>query len=545
MATSTAPLRSSSYQITGSLAPAAPRHAPAVKIRSWRRFAASRCEVALLPTLRLRPPSRRRNALRQKAWPPPPLPLAIQHQVRPPYDEYPEFGGLDSQEPKFGCLDGETSSQLDDRSDISGSLGASPTRNVASESELDSQEDVIRVADEEIAFCETGAGPVFSVHEDPEGNMVHVDVEEAEIINRSDAVVGEQSGDSDDILYRAREIAKELESGGRGAPKNSSLFHFVAAGRMASPVLNEEGSVAQRKVAPFGSAPWGGFAVLFSVCFVCVVSKIWRSSKAKLLSRLFYMHRPGVEGDEFNNGNMRMLENLHGFPGDTLRRPHLDRKQLMNNIKRAKETREWFVISSPFRCKSITNVDDSIITEIRKTITEVHTQEDGKGEQSSTEECNGTVFPHPILTIDEEVSGSYGSQSYIDDASDSSKLTVINPSNDKIEDSGEQIEDSGEQIEDSGEQIADMKNGAPVMNTSEKDQDGIGEIELTVPTYDDERVTGGNDRASVIDASEKEAKFGSVTAQIFAYIHARHLHEASCAPFPDMHVWFAAFLNYV
>uniref|UniRef100_A0A0A8XP48 Uncharacterized protein n=1 Tax=Arundo donax TaxID=35708 RepID=A0A0A8XP48_ARUDO len=80
-----------------------------------------------------------------------------------------------------------------------------------------------------------------------------------------------------------------------------------------------------------------------------------------------------------------VFKNAHGFPGDLLRRSHLDRRQLMKNIKRAKESREWFTLSNAFRCKFFANGDDANITEIRRMITEVHTLVEGSPEQSSTE----------------------------------------------------------------------------------------------------------------------------------------------------------------
>uniref|UniRef100_A0A0A9G6S2 Uncharacterized protein n=1 Tax=Arundo donax TaxID=35708 RepID=A0A0A9G6S2_ARUDO len=194
----------------------------------------------------------------------------------------------------------------------------------------------------------------------------------------------------------------------------------------------------------------------------------------------------GMKGAEFD----MVFKNAQG--GDFLRRPHLDRKQLMKNIKRAKESREWFALNNAFRCKIFANDGDANITEIRRTVTEVCSPVEGSLEQSSTEEKNYIFFPHPIVAIDGEVSASYGSQYDFDDVSDSSKLTGISLSDDKVE--------------EIVEQTVDMKNGAPVMNTSEKNQDNIGQIEPSEPTYNDERVTGASDRTSVIYTPEKEAQ---------------------------------------
>ncbi|XP_062228879.1 uncharacterized protein LOC133926794 [Phragmites australis] len=477
-----------SCQIAGNPTPA-PRYAPAVRILSWKRFAASSCEVSLVLARLPRPPPRRRNALREKTSPLPPL--VVRHQVRPPYDVFPELGSLDSQEPTSGSLGAEPSSDLDEKLEISGGLDAFRSGNFASKSELDNEKDVIGVA-EEITFCGTGAGPVFSVYEDPEGNVMHVEVDEDEIINKSEAADGERSCYSDATMSCARVMGKELKSGRHMAPKNSSLFQFVATERMESPAVNGEVSVAQRMATPLGGFAWSGFAALCSVCLVFAASKlVWRNSKSKFPRRLFYMHRHGMKRDG--------LDKAHGYPGALLRRPHLDRKELMNNIKRAKESREWFVLSNAFSCKTVAN-GDANITEIRRTVTEVHTPVEGSLEQGSTEEKKDIVFSHPIVAIDKEVSASYGGQSDPDEVSGSSNLTGISLSNDRIEESV-----AATLPQRSRE---DMKNGEPVMNTSEKNQDNIGEIELPEPTYN-KKMTGASDRTSMIYASEKEAQTGS------------------------------------
>ncbi|KAK8455500.1 hypothetical protein SEVIR_4G125900v4 [Setaria viridis] len=486
-----APLRFST-QIPGSHITSAPGSSPVLRIRCWRPFAASHCDVSLVPARFPRTLPRRRNALRDKAsqlWPPP----AVPHQVRHPYDEAPKLESLDRQEPKSGCLDAEPSSYLKEKLEISGCLGASRSGNVASESELDGEKDAAGVAEEEITFCRTGAGPVFSVYEGPDGNVVRIEVDEDEIIDRSHAAVGEGSDDSESMLSRARVMAMEPKRGKCVTPKNSSLFQFVAANRVESLILNGEVSVAQRNATPLQCVSWSGLTALFSVCLVLALSKlIQTNSKAHLLRRLLYMRRPGMEWVEFDKGNMTMLKKVHGFPGGLQRRPLLDRKELMNNIKQAKESRDWFVLRSSFSCETVSNGDDARITEFRRMVKEVHRPKERNLEQSSTEESNGTIFPHLIVADDEEVSGN---QAGVNDVSDGSKLSGYSLSTDKIE--------------ETVEQTVDMENGEAVMSTSVKDDDNIGEIELPEPAYNNDMAIGSNDGPSDMNTSEKEAQIGS------------------------------------
>ncbi|KAF0921823.1 hypothetical protein E2562_020116 [Oryza meyeriana var. granulata] len=108
--------------------------APAVRVRSWRRFAGAgaRCEVFLAPApRRISVKPRRRNALREKASPSP----------------------AERQVPKSGSLDVQRLPDLDRKQGISGGLDAVRRGNVVTERNLEGGSDVVRVA-------ETGPGIV-------------------------------------------------------------------------------------------------------------------------------------------------------------------------------------------------------------------------------------------------------------------------------------------------------------------------------------------------------------------------------------------------
>ncbi|KAK3133024.1 hypothetical protein QOZ80_6AG0531010 [Eleusine coracana subsp. coracana] len=403
-------------QIAGKFVPPHSSNAPAVKIRSWRRFAASSSEVSLVPARILRPPPRRRNALREKASQPPPQ-LVVQHQ------------------------------------------GAS----WSGDSKLDMIGDT-----EEVPLCGTGAGPAFGVYKDPDGNMMQFEVHEDEIMNRSEAAESEGSGDLESISSRARAIAMELESGERVAPNssaNSSRFHFSSVERMGSSVLNGEVSVSQRNVPSSRSATWSAFAALCGICIVFVASKLIQSrSKAQLPEKLFDMLRPEMEEDESDKGDLNEFWNGQEFPHGLLRKPVLDRKELMSNIKRAQDSRKWFVLSNSFCRKDVATYDGTNIRKMRRNAAGVHTSEEEIHAKCYTNEKNDIVIPKSIDAIEEEISETYGSQSYLDEISGSeSNGTCL----------------SKDKVEESMEQNVDLKNGASVMNNSEKDQGNIGESEVS------------------------------------------------------------------
>jgi hypothetical protein len=257
----------------------------------------------------------------------------VRHQVRPPCHEFPESGSLASQELKSGSLVAEPLSDLVQELEISAGQGASRCSNVASGSKSD-ELGVIGVS-EEAPLCETRSAMQFEVDED-------------EIINKSEAVEGEGGGNLESMSSRARATAPN-------SSHNGSWFHFAAAERMESSVLNGEVSVAQRNVPPSRAVIWSGFAALCGICIVFLASKLSQGSSRKArLPRKFDMHRPEKKEDEFDKGNLNVFKNGQEYPYGLLRRPQLDRKELMSNIKKAQESRKWFVLGNSFQCKDVT-----------------------------------------------------------------------------------------------------------------------------------------------------------------------------------------------
>ncbi|KAI4971967.1 hypothetical protein ZWY2020_002892 [Hordeum vulgare] len=488
-------------QIAGRSTPApAPtnppgRLAPAPTIRSSRRFAAARCEAALVPAWRLRAPPRRRNVLRDKA--PPPL------VVRPPYHE--ALGSrrqLDTDRPPLVGVTGEPQSASPDdhalpdpeeKSGISDCLDAGPSRNAVADSKSDGQKDLDWDA-EESHFGGNGTGPVFSVYQDPDGNAVHVEVNEDEIVNRCESADGEGTDDLQSMLSRARVMAKGFESGEHEVPKNSSLFRFVATEKKESHVADADVSVVQANMTLSMAVARGGFAAFCGVCIVLMASQlIWRNIKAPFSRKLFHVPRPGMRAGQLDKGNIKVISNTYMFPGDLLVRPQLERRELMNNLKKAKMSRERFSFRNVFSTSTVANDDNAGITYIRRMVTDVHTLEEGNLGKSKAENNNSVVFPHPVVATEEEISASYVRQSvYLDAVSelDSSELPNISSSNGTVE--------------QSVKQPVDFKNGAPIIDTSIKNQYVIEKIEQPESSYIDESTADAKDRTSVIYAAEKE-----------------------------------------
>ncbi|KAM3191669.1 hypothetical protein ACQJBY_069125 [Aegilops geniculata] len=484
-------------QIAGRPAPAPTkppgRLAPAPTIRSSRRFAAARCEAALVPAWRLRAPPRRRNVLRDKASPPlvvrPPSHEALDSRHQLDKDRPPLVGVTG--EPQSASSDDHALPDPEEKSDISVCLDAGPSGNAVAESTLDGPKD-LDWEGEESHLCGNGTGPVFSVYEDPDGNAVHVEVNEDEIVSRCVSADGEGSGDLQSMLSRARVMAKGFESGEREVPKNSSLVRFLATEKKESRGVDADVSVVQTNRTASRAVARGGFAAFCGVCIVLMASKlIWRNIKAPFSRKSFHAPRPGMRAGQLDKGNSKVISNAHKFPGDLLVRPQLERRELMNNLKKAKMSRERFSFRNIFSCSTVANDDNARITEIRRMVTDVHTLEEGNLGKSKGGNNNSVVFPHLVVATEEAISASYVRQS-VDDASefDSSELPNIS-SSDGI-------------IEESVKQPVDFKNGAPTIDTCVKDQYVIGEIEQPEFRYNDESTADAKDKTSVVHAAEKE-----------------------------------------
>ncbi|KAM0850905.1 hypothetical protein ACQ4PT_052783 [Festuca glaucescens] len=476
-----------SYQIAGRPTPAPTNPpgrlpVPAPRIRPRRRFAAARGDFALVPSWQLRAPPRRRNVLREKASPP-----LVDHQ-------------------NSDCLDADRSG------------------DAVAESNLNDGQKGLGWDAEEGHFYGTGTRPVFRVYQDPDGNVVRVEVNEDGIVSRCEAADGEGSADLQSMLSRARVMAREFESGEHEVPRNSSLARFVATGKEKSGVADAKVSVGQRNGTPLRAVAWGGFAAFCGVCILLVASKmIWRDVKAHLSRNVFRIPIPGVKDGQLDNGNIKVISNVHMFPGDLLGRPQLQRSELMNNLKKAKSSRERFSFRNVFSCNTVANDVYASMMEFRRMVTDVntleegslsqrnagknssvvfppsvladvHTLEEGSVSQRNVGKNNFVVFPHPVVAIEEEISASYARQSvYHDDVSelDSSELRDINLSNDIID--------------ESVEQFMDLKNVASTADSIINSQYNDGEIEQPEPRYNDESTTAAKNRTSVLYATEKEA----------------------------------------
>ncbi|XP_040380886.1 uncharacterized protein LOC102711627 [Oryza brachyantha] len=432
-----ASLHTSSSQITGRPA-AAWRDplglpAPAVRVRSWRRFAGARCEVSLAPGRRFNVQPRRRNSLRGKASPPP----------------------AERQVPKSGSLDAKRLPDLDRETGISGGLDAVRSGIFVSEWNLEGGTDVVRVT-------ETGSGIV--------GNA---------------EVEGHDGNVEDVMISGARALAGEFDTGECEVSKDSSLSQFLT-------FETKEPLAVQIDKPQLVGIALSGFATLCAACIVLVVSKlIWGDDKKYLPRNMYEILRPGMNEGELDKGGINVVPKNVKSPADLLGRPQLDRRKLMNNINRAKRSRELCTLSNVFGYCSVANCCDAIITEIRRMVTNVHMLFTEILKESKTRRQNYVLLPHPVSTNGQVVSASHGQFSAcLSDMLGSTKLPDISISNNIIEES---VESS-----------VDFKNGSHDMDSSVKDQNNVGDIELPKTTPTSHMPIDAKNSKPMIDMAEIE-----------------------------------------
>uniref|UniRef100_A0A0E0PXG8 Uncharacterized protein n=1 Tax=Oryza rufipogon TaxID=4529 RepID=A0A0E0PXG8_ORYRU len=452
-----APLISS--RITGRLRPASARTDPlglaaaaaAVRVRSWRRFAGARCEVALLPARRISAQPRRRNALREKASPPPPADPQVLEES--------------------GSLDVQRLPDLDREPGISGGLDAVTSGNIVSKWNLEGGSDVVG-----LGVAQTGPGIV--------GRGGNTEVQ------------GRGGNVEEVMISRAGAMANQFGSGECEVPTLSSSFPFLTVEAKEPLVVDAQFLAVQIDKPRLRSIAWSGFAALCAACVLLAVSKlIWGNGKKYLSRNMFDILRPRMNKGESGKGGIKVLKNVK-CPEDLLGRPQLDRHKLMNNIKRAKQSRELFDLSSVFGYCSVATCYDVIITETRRMVTNVHTLLEGILEQSKTKSKHSVLFPHPAATNGQEVSASHGQCSvYLNDVLGCAELPDISISNNII---GETVESS-----------VDFKSSAQVMDNSVKNQNNVGDIEPPVDTPTNDMPTDAKDSIPMVHVVEIEEQIGS------------------------------------
>nr|CAD1839252.1 unnamed protein product [Ananas comosus var. bracteatus] len=336
-----------------------------LKNRSWTPLAASRRGIGPV-SARFRRPLRRRNTLREKIVP------SNEDQVRRAPELFnPDFKLAEKVGPTLG-LGTEKDIVENDR------LG---NGNSYKDSVLwDKLENWINQYKDDSEYWGIGTGPIFTVYKDSDANVTRVVVNEEEIVKRSrigawsfeSKRAGEEFAGVNSKLSCAKVIAKDIESGKYMLPKSSSIFKYVVEGKNSS---FAEGLVfiAKKGESILKITPQVGFALLCGCCVFWVMKKLIVGNDKVELSReevemLRRKKMSRMKREELEKGSVKVLQDVPELAVASLRRPELDRSELIKSIKQTEVLRENLIPSH----SNASFQNDDKIKEIREMVKKVH-----------------------------------------------------------------------------------------------------------------------------------------------------------------------------
>lgn len=183
----------------------------------------------------------------------------------------------------------------------------------------------------DIEFWGIGTGKIFTVLEDLDGNVKEVNVNQDEISRRSidgDFEFRESPEVNARILY-AKDLAREMEKGGNLIPRNSSVTEFVAVGKEKK--LSLVSSIQDAIFRPDNVSKVGAMVI----CCVAVFLVVKKS---------FGFRNEKVNNTRSEKGNVEVIREPVESANVWFEKPKLDRKELMDNILKAKASKNEFVL---------------------------------------------------------------------------------------------------------------------------------------------------------------------------------------------------------
>lgn len=209
-------------------------------------------------------------------------------------------------------------------------------------------------------FWGVGTGPIFTVHQGANGNVLCVSVNEDEITkrNRVRAWSLEQKEAADEYMdlnskiSRAKLIAREVEAGERMLPRNSSVAKFLVEGKKLSKpsFVDGLGTVSLWGGTFVKLFPRIGFTVLCGCCVLWAVTKLFAGNDGAELTReevemLRRKKKLRMERAELEKGSIEVIQNAPESPVGSTNRPQLDRGELMKSIMQANASRKSLTIT--------------------------------------------------------------------------------------------------------------------------------------------------------------------------------------------------------
>ncbi|KAL2336211.1 hypothetical protein Fmac_010657 [Flemingia macrophylla] len=308
-------------------------------------------------------PTNRRNSLRKK--------LLRDHKVRPNQNPNDPFS-----------VSGNSVEESD-----AGVQGVSVVHNVVeiekpkskllSESVLwNKLENWVDQYKKDIEYWGVGSGPVFTVFQDSCGGVKRVFVDEEEILKRS-RVRKDVIGDFPEVrnkIQRAKDMAREMESGNNVIARNSSVAKFVGEGvKEGGFVKAVRGFVAEPRLLPRLSGI--GRKVLYVLVVVWAVKKLfafgegdkeveYTETEKEMMRRKMKARK---EKEKLVKGAVEVFPNPSETPVVDIKKPNIDKEQLRDSILKAKASVDKLVVhDSSDKVKTRSTEMDYKVLEIRE-----------------------------------------------------------------------------------------------------------------------------------------------------------------------------------
>lgn len=218
-----------------------------------------------------------------------------------------------------------------------------------------------------------GSDPIFTVFEDVEGNVKRVSVNEDEIMRRSR--VGrlelEESMEVNLKILRAESLARDMEAGKNGIPRNSSVVKFVVQGGESGFLKAIRGFTLQPELFPklsrVGTTVLVGFVVLWAVkkLFSSGHKEVHYTEMEKEMMRRKIKWRK--EREILEKVSMEVVQETSEPATLFIEKPKLDKEKLMNNISQSKACTDTFFLQDSASTHMAKSVDvDNMIQDTRQ-----------------------------------------------------------------------------------------------------------------------------------------------------------------------------------
>ncbi|KAK3037330.1 hypothetical protein RJ639_032092 [Escallonia herrerae] len=279
----------------------------------------------------------------------------------------------------------------------------------------------------DLEFWGAGSGPILTVYQDADGKVRRVDVNEDEILRRSNIepslykqneLEDEELAEVNSKISYARVLARDVESGSNVIPQNSSVANFVASGEH-SRFIDAIRGVTQRpglftRASRVGIAMLCGFFVFGALNSFFTggegkTDKPEYSSLEKEMMRRKLKAR--MEKEMSVKDSVEVLQDSVQPQVVPTERPPLHNKDLMESILKAKASSDKLVLQDAHAIRS-TDFDDKIqeIRAMARRAREIERTDPLPSNTDREENQSETKWSHEEEAIQQHEDGSWTSQ---------------------------------------------------------------------------------------------------------------------------------------